>query len=134
MSDKRRDLAMPSGGLTGRISILRLNVSYSFQTTKAGNRTFHSRLTVNLLSKECLLFSHIFDPPSSSRPASLLAGGSHLWILSHFGCQICQPPPREEDETVGEDVKICGSSHLPIITPLTMRCHPLGGVKCRPPS
>lgn len=52
MSDKRGDLATPSGGGTGRVSILRLNVSRSFKTTKAGNRTFHLPLNRESSSKE----------------------------------------------------------------------------------
>lgn len=101
-------------GCTGRLPTLLFNALRSqtlFYSLESGNRTYQACLTVTRNFQQIYIFFNdflsFFSPPSSSRPASLFAGGARLWILLHFGSKIfCQPPPREENET---DWKMWGS-------------------------
>lgn len=51
-------------------------------------------------------------------------------------CGVCHafcPPRRKKKEVEADDERTRGSSHFPIISPLSLYCHPVGSVKCRPP-
>lgn len=93
-----------------------------------------------LVKHSPLLFNNLpisFSANHAGRPLPhfLLAQGSDLWILSYSSCWIfCLSAfEREEKQIEGGDERTWGSRHLPVITPLSMRCHPVGSVKCRPP-